>query len=407
LYSSSNYRKPIEQILFITSEPFPHGMAATTRILSLAKGFNSNGVEVTVICMNKTEDYYDVINTNAAGIYEGVSFRYLMNSSIASKHKYKRGIDRYLKVIHLIRYGLKCYNRNTIQIYNSKEMLAAIVIKIVSTIKGSLFIKEETEHPNVRSKAMTSILKYLFMNYHYKLFDGVIVISNKLIHYFCSQLGYKRPIFHLPMVVDVDRFSGTNKQNKKKAIVFCGVLDNKKEGIDVLLRAFKDIHNKHPEHTLNIYGKTIKEVEQNSYEEWFVDTTRNYDINKSAKLFGYKERAEITKIINNAAILVSPRPYSQQAEYGFSTKLGEYLISGNPVILTKVSGVKRHLSHMKNAYLCEPNAQSIADTMSVVISDLAKSKLIGENGRRYALQNFNNKIETNILIHKLIDEYSL
>jgi glycosyltransferase involved in cell wall biosynthesis len=399
--------KKIKSVQFITSEPFPYGMAATNRILSLCKGLKTNNIDVLVVCMNKTEDHNEILNAKPTGEYEGIQYRYIMNSSIASRFKIKRGIDSYLKNMYLLIYGLKVYSGNTVQIYYSKESIAAILTKIASMIRRSIFIKEETEHPNVRTKHMSKLMRYAFIKYHYNIFDGLFVISENLYTYFKTDTNYRKPVFILPMVVDVDRFSKHRDGRKNNEIVFCGVLDNGKEGIDILLHAFSQIKKSYHDYLLRVYGKTSSEYESNNYLKWFSDTAKGYGVENSAKLMGYRTREAITDIMLNAKILVSPRPHSEQAEYGFSTKLGEYLMSASTVVATRVGGVSNHLTDKENAYLCDPYVESMVQALSNAIMDGAATMPVGAEGRKYALKKFNNHVEIKRIIREIVQEYDL
>ena len=54
---------------------------------------------------------------------------------------------------------------------------------------------------------------------------------------------------------------------------------------------------------------------------------------------GIVSAADIPQILKNAAVLALDRPDSLQAQCGFPTKLGEYLLTENPVIVTKVGDI--------------------------------------------------------------------
>lgn len=59
------------------------------------------------------------------------------------------------------------------------------------------------------------------------------------------------------------------------------------------------------------------------------------------------------QMLKNAEALVLDRPNSLQAQYGFPTKLGEYLLTGNPVVVTKVGDIPLYLKDGVSALLSE------------------------------------------------------
>jgi len=70
---------------------------------------------------------------------------------------------------------------------------------------------------------------------------------------------------------------------------------------------------------------------------------------------GSKSRNEIPEILAISSILVLTRVKTARSDGGFPTKLGEYLASGKPVILTNVGEINEYIIDRVNAFLVEPN----------------------------------------------------
>jgi glycosyltransferase involved in cell wall biosynthesis len=96
--------------------------------------------------------------------------------------------------------------------------------------------------------------------------------------------------------------------------------------------------------------------------------------------------------MSRATMLVFTRPSSLQADYGFSTKLGEYLATGRPVIATRTGEVEKYLKDGQNAFICDPNENSIAEKICAISENYSLALKVGEEGRQCALRYFNNKI---------------
>ena len=62
------------------------------------------------------------------------------------------------------------------------------------------------------------------------------------------------------------------------------------------------------------------------------------------------------KYLCNAKLLALARPDSIQAQGGFPTKLGEYLATGRPVVVTKVGEIPDYLEDGVNAFLSDINS---------------------------------------------------
>lgn len=97
----------------------------------------------------------------------------------------------------------------------------------------------------------------------------------------------------------------------------------------------------------------------------------------------------------DAEMLVLARPDNIQAKYGFPTKLGEYLLSGRPVVLTDVGNISDFLVDGKNAFIAEPgNIKSISNKMIEVSNNPDRANTIAIAGKETALDEFNSIKET-------------
>lgn len=83
------------------------------------------------------------------------------------------------------------------------------------------------------------------------------------------------------------------------------------------------------------------------------------------------------------------RPNSYQAQGGFPTKLGEYLVSSKPVIVTNVGEIPNYLQHQKSAFLIElGSAESIVIALKDASLDYEKASNIGLEARKVAESQF-------------------
>jgi glycosyltransferase involved in cell wall biosynthesis len=196
------------------------------------------------------------------------------------------------------------------------------------------------------------------------------------------------------MTVDLRRFDmkqsnkTENKELLKPYIIFIGVMNNAKDGIDILIDAFATIAFDYPELFLYLFGF------------YHYDTPGHLkqinELGLGNRIFykGEVGRDEIPGILINAELLALPRPDSKQAQGGFPTKLGEYLAIGKPVCVTKVGEIPDYLEDEVSAFMAEPGSvDSFADAMRRTLSDPELAKKVGANGRKIAEQHFNMDIQ--------------
>jgi glycosyltransferase involved in cell wall biosynthesis len=380
------------RILIVTNHPFPFGMAQTNRLIAIAKGLIYAGADVNVIITKATENIGTVRNEEYAGNYQGISFQYVTKTTIRPKNKLKR-VLLYVK-------GIK----NTLAIVkkeNKKQKIDFIFMGLASNLFTILiylqsrkrkikFLQERSEYPFISKKKNVLVKLNLFVYLHIicKLFDGFLVISKALQEYFKPYLRENIKLFLLPILVEPDRF---NYQDNylQNYISYCGSMQGDKDGVPILIEAFSKISNRFQDFKLQLIGDTsflgFKQLK---------DRIEELKIEDNVVFTGRVEREELPSYLMKSRILALARPFTKQAEGGFPTKLGEYLASGRPVVVTKVGDIPDYLLHLENALLAEPgNVDNFADMLELAITNEELSKQIGKNGKELSNTIFNFRFQ--------------
>ena len=95
----------------------------------------------------------------------------------------------------------------------------------------------------------------------------------------------------------------------------------------------------------------------------------------------------------NAKMLCLARPSGLQSLGGFPTKLGEYLATGLPVVVTSVGEIPNYLNS-DNAYIVSPDDnKKFGEAMNGILSDYDNATHIGMRGRDVVLRTFNYSIQ--------------
>ena len=381
----------LKKVIIYTSEPFPQGMAATNRIISYAKGFLHNKKDVQIICFRKTDNYLQVVNKKIEGSYEGIPYKYLYQETFRSKTFIKRRLDNFSGYTKLFLFAINNNSKSTLSIYYSSFSLPAIILFLVKVIKGSVLLKEESEHPSVYLKEKRGISKLFFKHIHYRLFNGYLLMTNHLMNLFKEMSPKNKPMLLVPMTIDSDRFLNLSKKENNKSIIYTGIIDCKKDGLDILIEAFGIISKKYPEYKLELYGSASSASEQLKLNK----LVSQLNLDNKVIFHGQVNREIISQKILDAKILILPRPNSIQAQNGFPTKLGEYLATGNPVIATSVGEIPLYLTNNVNSFLVKPgNINELSDKINYVIENYTHAKLISKKGQELTKSVFNNIIQT-------------
>lgn len=393
-------------IVILTNEAFPIGMAATNRILSYSKGIVELSNSVEVICLRPTEREYGIIrNQNVKGQYNGIKYEYVSGTTIwpeANKKKFKKLLYILKGLLNSIRLIKKINNLervNCLLLY-SNSFFNIIFFYFVSRFLKIRYIQEKSEFPFVLNKK--SIIGKLYANFYvnhiYKLFDGMIIMTNPLIQYFKTRIRKDTKLAHIPMTVEGERFINNKiKINEKsKYIAYCGSPSGNKDGVPILIKAFSIISKKYPNIKLYIIGDTPG---TNVLQD-LKNLAKKLNIEHKVVFTGTVTRDNMPEYLCNASILALARPTSLQAKGGFPTKLGEYLATGNPVVVTKVGEIPDYLKDGESAFLAEPDsAEAFAEKLDYVLSHPEIAKSVGLKGREIALKYFNYKTQAKRIIN--------
>jgi len=108
-------------------------------------------------------------------------------------------------------------------------------------------------------------------------------------------------------------------------------------------------------------------------------------------------------MLSKAVMLALARPENKQAEGGFPTKLGEYLATGKPVVVTNVGEISVFLKNNVNAFIARPgDAKDFADKMKLVLEDYPQALNVGQAGQELAKTTFSSAYQGELLAKWLL-----
>ena len=194
-------------------------------------------------------------------------------------------------------------------------------------------------------------------------------------------------LFEMPMTVDIDRFINAELTQNTIGdyIAYCGSLSNT-NGISNLIEAFSMVEPSYPNVKMLIIGGTPNEKEMESYK----DAVKKYGL-KNIIFYGRVDRTVLPSLLNNAKALLLARRSNLQSTGGFPTKLGEYLATGKPVVVTAVGDIPLYLDST-NSFIVKPDDnKAFANRIIEVLSDEDHAAAIGKEGQKLALTVFSAK----------------
>lgn len=365
----------MSRIVFICRRFCP-GQAWTNRLLGYAKGFAEQGKEVVLLFLitdnNRTPYTINIPNVKVINLWEN-------DNKFVRLHRALSFVVNKRKIRNYINDGDVCF---------MTDASGFFIDEIIKSRKKVKIVFESTEHPMIFSNATQNTVQRLLQKL--KSVDKLFVISEALKRYYISEGVDGRKIHVINMFVDTTRFKGVKKTENRKYIAYCGTVSYQKDGVDLLIRAFSMFKNKFPDYILEIYGSGTSET-----IEKLKELAKENDVADSVIFTGPIPYTEMPNKLVNATILALSRPNNLQNQNGFPTKLGEYLMTGNPVVTTSVGEIPCFIKDGYNGYLAKPDSvESFAEKLKEVACNLEKAKLVGEKGREIAFKEFSYLTQT-------------
>lgn len=389
LHHDFNCRIEFMNIIFVSTGKYPDQRAAAIRHTTIAQGVFENGNKVNFFLISPQE--WECSERN----YNGVHFTSLNNYS---------GNNKVLKKVHLYKALLKLKKRiyeinnqskvDGIVAFSTNNLLFRLLFLIRNRKRIKIF-HERTELPYLVGKTDSFLGKVRYNFYLKKIiphFDGLFVISDKLKNFF---LSYNKKIEKILTVVDTDFFTiSSNPLYQFPYIAYCGKMWGNKDGVPILIQSFAKLLKQFPDLKLLLIG-------DNSNKKAIEETLKNIKrlkLKENVVFTGLVDRKEMPNLLGNAKLLVVSKPNNEQNSGNFPIKVGEYLSTGIPIVVTSVGEIPKFISDGESGFLAIPDSvESFYEKMFEALSNYDKALKIGLNGRELAKSIFDFKMQAKIM----------
>ena len=205
-----------------------------------------------------------------------------------------------------------------------------------------------------------------------KRFDGIIGLTAMIAADFAPGL----PALVVEGGVDVNAVAAPRKvSSDDRVILFSGTL-NEVNGTRLMLQAFARTTD--PSYRLRVFGRGP--LEQLVADAAAADPRIEYR--------GHRPNEEILDEQRNAMVLLNPRPSGHPiTRYTFPSKLHEYMMSGRPVITTRLPGIPE--TYYPHLYLLDPESP---EGLAALIDEVCHSPAeqldsLGASAREFVVTN--------------------
>lgn len=354
----------------------------------ICKGLAENGVSVnaySVLPINRSNCDKWIVRASKKNISENFKIKYSSLFNLPIFKNIHIFIKSFFKGIFL--------PRNIVIIYDALLISASLGVAYGAKISGKKIVGIVTDLPKfqpisqnekmlaINEKLLRMADGYIFLT---EQMNGVVNVNNK-------------PFTIVEGLVDSEMISRRHADfdPSKKRILYAGSL-KKIYGIKRLCEAF--LKCALPNEELHIYG-------DGDYVPELLELIENNQKN-NILFHGNRPNDEIVEAELHATLLVNPRPTEDEYTiFSFPSKIIEYMVSGTPVLTTKLQGIPMEYDE----YLFYFDDKKI-DGLELALRSILdmETDVLFEKGRRardFVLQKKSNLIQSKRIIDFLKSNY--
>lgn len=385
------------KILFIDCGSVLVPAASTNRLISLARGCHEAGHDVRIYSLGV---FPGVPADRLQGHLYGIPFEHVC----AGKRGFPANPGRAVKTLFAVRAAWACMFKlkknaaDAVVLINTGAYLRItrlawmyLCLKRAGKLGIPVF-HERNEYPHLGSRSLSGkILLWFYMRKIAAGLSGIAVMTRAVGRYFEERLNPCPPMIHIPMTVESDRFAEPGARLLAAPyIAYCGTVFGEKDGVPVLIEAFARVASVYPDLHLVLIGDDPCRENMDAVRGLIA----RLGISGRIVLTGRQPRETVVSWLAHAEVLALARPANLQAEGGFPTKLGEYLSTGRPVVVTATGEICDYLQDGVSAWIAEPGpVESFAVKLLQALDDRTRAGQIGGAGRAVAQSVFDFRVQ--------------
>lgn len=377
------------KIGILTYFPFPKGLAPTTRIIAYSKGLQKNGCSVVVFSCRWNPDNESIPKK---GVVEGVPYQnsHLWHTKYGKL--FKVTVDKYLLRRNTIRNIKRSHFSEPFDVIlvanDSIGDLSTYLPKINKLGIKMVYIIDEYP-PAIQ--ALKKEVPQSWLDSFKKVdlyFSGRVLMTQALCDFYNTKIR-GLPSHIMCSILDESRFENiTPNSDYRKYLCYMGNLMLKKDDVCTIIRAFCEIKDEYPDIDLHLYGNESTPEESRILRSLISE----YGAQNRVFLKGRVDYEQVPAILAGATLLVTAQPNTKRAEGGFPTKMGEYMMTGVPMIVTDVGEITHYVTDKKDCYIVSPESpHEYAETLRYALTHKDESKQMAMRAYEKAYHNYSSK----------------
>ena len=253
------------------------------------------------------------------------------------------------------------------------------IIAIVTDVPG-LMITDKSKN-NLKKRLFNKLGKIFITKY-----SGYILLTDQMNEIVNTK---NKPYIIIEGLVDEKMASKDNNiesKAKERVLIYAGGI-YERLGVKKLIEAFMMLSDTNLR--LHLYGPGEMQKVMPNYML----------LDKRIKYFGVIPNYEIVECELKATLLVNPRPSNEEfTKYSFPSKNMEYMVSGTPIVTTKLPGMPEE--YLQYVYLFnDESVEGIFNTLDKLLSkSTAELHEFGINAKSFVLREKSNIVQATKII---------
>lgn len=366
------------RIAVVTQAPFPFGNVSTMRYTSYLKALSKYGAfcYVLIYCPTRMAAHIK----ERSGVFDGINYQYSTNITWRKYNFFNKIIYLLRGLLNSITY-LNKHRINTIILYGDNLFLVNLFYKIFCKFTGKRYIGDRSELPTVEER--NSKLKMFVYGIKQRMFDGMIVMTKQLMQFYKQYSTNDNFLFFLPMTVDPSRFDGLKRNKLTKPYIAVVFGTHNRDGLFESLQSFDLYRKKGGEYDIYLIGDYHNMPNKPALDILIHSSSFKEHIH----ILGKQPNEIVPNLLFNASILLTtPNTYISG---GFPTKLGEYMLSGVPIVATKAGELLDYVVPDEDMLMCIPgDIESISNSLLLIEQNPTLAKTLSTNAKMKAKNVF-------------------
>lgn len=366
------------------------GNGANSRFVCYGKGLNELKVPNKFYFLVPSEFNDSGINTKPKGHHLGIEFEYLSKSILRQGSMFGR-LLMILKSWWNFWKLLRKLNteKEVLYFYGPQAFILGPVI-MMSRFLGFKIIIENTEFQTLRTQESSTLYKLLdrgvsslFEKNQDRLADHFMLISRRLVKFYKRKFPESNINLH-PIIVDPSRFEKVDISKKTLRMGYLGSFGHK-DGVPGIVKAFQSARAVLPDLKLRLIGYQIRTTElQDALDKEGISID-----DANLEITGQVRASEIPQLLADCDLLLLNRINTPYANYGFATKLAEYMATGRPVITSDVSDVSYYFKQVEEIKIVPAgDSRELHDAILDRYNNYQSYNAMGLQGKEKALKLF-------------------